>query len=191
MTRINLKNLFVCLQSCRLAFSSNQPKRSELQCAQILEARNVKRGGELMSLDMFYWIQRYIRGFCFAFEAKKKWRSWRSTWPELCTKHKPFHFHSLRFRLTSAHCCPAVQTLKPIPCLHTGPGLGDFDENYHGWAFGYPFGFLFGFGSGISDFRIFWYRDREPVRVFLYFGSGSGIFSSGSVILNRVRIFRL
>ncbi|CAN7029336.1 hypothetical protein Bca4012_043765 [Brassica carinata] len=60
MTRINLKNLFVCLQSCRLAFSSNQPKRSELQCAQILEARNVKRGGELMSLDMFYWIQRAL-----------------------------------------------------------------------------------------------------------------------------------
>ena len=47
----------------------------------------------------------------------------------------------------------------------------------------------FGF-SGISDFRVFRYRGIEPVRVFLYFGSGSGIFSSGSVISDRVRIFR-
>lgn len=53
-------------------------------------------------------------------------------------------------------------------------------------AFGYPFGF----GLGISDFRIFRYRNIESVRVFLYFGSGSDIFNSGSVISNRVRIFR-
>ena len=53
-------------------------------------------------------------------------------------------------------------------------------------AFGYPFGF----GSGISDFRIFRYRDIEPVQVFLYFGSGSYIFSSGSVISDQVRVFR-
>ncbi|CAF1744172.1 unnamed protein product [Brassica oleracea var. botrytis] len=47
-----------------------------------------------MKQFFFFGISdRYIRGFCFAFEAKKKWRSWRSTWPELCTKHKPFHFH--------------------------------------------------------------------------------------------------
>ena len=48
------------------------------------------------------------------------------------------------------------------------------------------FGYPFGFGSGISDFRVFRYRDIEPVQVFLYIGSGSDIFSSGSVILDRV-----
>ena len=44
--------------------------------------------------------------------------------------------------------------------------------------------------EGISDFRVFRYRGIEPVRVFLYFESGSGIFISGSVISDRVRIFR-
>ena len=50
--------------------------------------------------------------------------------------------------------------------------------------------YLFGFGSGISDFWVFWYRGGDPVQVFLYFGSDSDIFSSDSVILDRVRIFR-
>ena len=45
-----------------------------------------------------------------------------------------------------------------------------------------------GFESDILDFRISRYRGIKTVRVFLYFGSG--IFSSGSVILDRVRIFR-
>ncbi|CAF2332399.1 unnamed protein product, partial [Brassica napus] len=31
-----------------------------------------------------------------------------------------------------------------------------------------------------------WYRGVEPIRVFLYFGPGSGIFSSDSVISDRV-----
>ena len=53
-------------------------------------------------------------------------------------------------------------------------------------TFGYPFGF----GSGILDFQVFRYRGVEPVRVFMYFGSGSDTFSSGSVISDRVRIFR-
>ncbi|RID75611.1 hypothetical protein BRARA_B02646 [Brassica rapa] len=54
----------------------------------------------------------------------------------------------------------------------------------------FSIGYSFGFGSGISDFQVFRYRGVEPVRVFLYFGSGSGIFSSDSVISDLVRIFR-
>ena len=47
-----------------------------------------------------------------------------------------------------------------------------------------------GVGSGISDFWVFWNRGVELVRVFLYFGSDTGIFSSNSVISDRVQIFK-
>ena len=33
----------------------------------------------------------------------------------------------------------------------------------------------FGFGSDASDFWVFGWRGTEPVRVILYFGSGSGL----------------
>ena len=39
-------------------------------------------------------------------------------------------------------------------------------------------------GRSGSD-RVFRYRCIEPIRVFLHFGSGSDIFSSGSVISGR------
>ena len=45
----------------------------------------------------------------------------------------------------------------------------------------------FGFGSGISDFWVLLYRGVEPVQVFLYFGSGSGMFTSDSIISDRFR----
>lgn len=41
--------------------------------------------------------------------------------------------------------------------------------------------------SGVSDFWVF---RIEAVRVLLYFGSGLGIFSLGSIILGRVQIFK-
>lgn len=42
-------------------------------------------------------LDRYIRGSHSTLEAKKKWRSWRSTWLESFTKHKPFNFYRKPF----------------------------------------------------------------------------------------------
>ena len=52
-----------------------------------------------------------------------------------------------------------------------------------------------GYRGGRSDIRsgsdwVFRYRGVEPVGVFIYFGLDSDIFSSDSVISDRVRIFR-
>ena len=57
-----------------------------------------------------------------------------------------------------------------------------FPRSCQGWAFT--------FGSDISNFIVFWFRGVECVRIFLHFGPGLDILSSGSVILDQVRIFK-
>lgn len=42
----------------------------------------------------------------------------------------------------------------------------------------------------IGYFGFFGYFGIEPVQIFLYFGSGLGILSLGSVISGPIRIFR-
>ena len=54
----------------------------------------------------------------------------------------------------------------------------------YGLGMGIRYPFRFGFGSGILDFRRFWYYGLPPIRIFLHIGSDYDIFSSDSVILD-------